>query len=475
MVGKLGRTIAVGVLVLFLVLSLGAANVTVGAERTVLNEDFVANSLAEEDAYSVLIEQFQSQLESQSESTATQEGPSPEELLPAVLTEDYLQNQTEKNIDRLYAYLHGDRDDLYLAIDTTPVKDDLAAEVTDRMLEDRGLAEFDPQLAEMAESESQFEAARDEFKQEQLQRIQSETDIELTEEQLETAYDDRREQIREEAISELETQVAESDQPEELHPILIDIGTLRITALTDPDMSYQEFTTQLDAIREDLKETIEEQVREEVDQEVPDTMVLSEQLGQSERDQLEQMRTVVGVLDVLMYVLPLLALAFALLIGWLTRRRSSGLLAVGSAVGVTGLVFALAFTGAESRAKTEIQATVAGDMPAGMTDLVVGLLDQTLTVFQTQSWLLVVLGILLVAAGVAIRRELVDVDDYPEGDAESTEPTEDSENDTTEGDELTEDESEDTEDRDHATGSTEQPDRGAEADEQPTTPDEESS
>ncbi len=422
MVGKLGRTIVVAFLVFVLVLSLGTANLVVGAERTVLNGDYVSDSLAEEEAYSVLIDEAQTQLEAETDSSVTQEGPAPEQLLSAVVTEAYLKNQTEANIDRAYAYLHGDREDLYLAINTTPLKDDLAAELASQLLDEQGLSEFDPGLAEMIESESAFESAREEFKAEQLARIQAETEPELTQEQLETAYEDRRDQIREEAIAELETRVEESDQPAELQSVLIDLGTLRIDALLDPDMTYPEFMSAVEQIRAELEEAVEQLTREQLDEELPDTMELTEELGAEEREQLDQLRGLVSILDLLVFVLPLVALGGALLIGWVARTRSSGLLSVGSAVTVTGLISALGFMGIGSRAETEIAAIATqGDMSAGLSDLVVGLLDRTVSVFVTQSWILVLLGILLIALGIAIRRELISIDDRPDQDTGASE------------------------------------------------------
>lgn len=417
MVGKLGRTIAVAVLVLLLVVSLGAANLAIGVERTALNGDFVAESLAEEDAYAAFLEEAQSQLEN--ESNTTEEGPSPGELLSTVVTEDYLQNQTETNIDRAYAYLHGDREELYLAINTTPLKDDLAPELASQLMAEQGIGEYDPRLASMTESESEFQTAREEFKAEQKELIQEETSVELTDEQLETAYDERREEIREEAIAEFETQVAESDQPAELESPIVDLGTVYIDALVAEDPSYDQFMSDVEDAETALEAAVEDLARTQLDEEFPDTMELTEQLSQEDREQLDQLRGLVSLLDVLVFVLPLVALGAALLIGWVTVTRSAGLLIAGAAITVTGLIEALGFMGLGGRAESEIAAIASqGDMSAGLSELAIGMVDRVISVFVTQSWLVVVLGVVLIALGIAIRRELVDIDDTPEGDAE---------------------------------------------------------
>ncbi|MFB6217790.1 MAG: hypothetical protein ABEH77_01205, partial [Halobacteriaceae archaeon] len=87
--------------------------------RTVLDPGFVKNSLAEEDVYETIHE------------TALEEGQFPlvdSESLPPfatdiaarVITPDYLRNQTGANIDRAYAYLHGERETPGLAVNLTP-------------------------------------------------------------------------------------------------------------------------------------------------------------------------------------------------------------------------------------------------------------------------------------------------------------------------------------------------------------------
>ena len=435
MVGKLGRSIAIGVLVVLLVLSLGAANLTLGVERTVLNGEYVADSLEEEDAYAVFVEEAQQQLENETETSG--EGPSPDELLSTVVTEEYLQNQTEANIDRAYAYLHGEREDLYVAVDTTPLKDDIAAELASQLMAEQGIAEYDPEIASMTESESQFQTVRENFKAEQKQRIQNETSVELTDEQLETAYDDRREQIREEAIAQFESQVAGSDQPAELESAIVDLGTVYIDALVAEDPSYDQFMSDVEDARADLEAAVEDlartqldeelpdtmvlteqlgqEERAQLDEELPDTMVLTEQLGQEERAQLEELRGFVSILDLLVYLLPLIGIGIALLIGWVAATRSSGLFVVGGAVTVTGLISAVGFMGAGSRIESELASTMGqGEVSAGLSELVVSLVSKTVSVFVTQSWLVVLLGLILIAVGVGIRRDLLPVEDQPD-------------------------------------------------------------
>ncbi len=436
MVGKLGRSIAVGGLLFVLVVSLGMATVTIGAERTVLNGDFVADSLESEDAYAVAVEEITSQLEDEAGTTPTEPGqPAIDDLFPRVLTASYLQNQTEANIDRAYAYLHGDRDDIYLAINTTPLKDRMADELVAQLLSEQSLSNFDQRLGSMATNQSAYQAAREEFKDEQLARIQAETDRELSDAELQRVYDEQREEIRTRLIEQMESEVAGSDQPAELEPVLVELGTLRINALMDPDMTYEQFTTELAETREDLEATVRDLVRTQLDEELPDEMELSEQLGPQEREQLEQLRGVVGILDMLVYVLPLVVLLVALLIGWVTVARSSAFLAVGSGTAVLGVISALGFMGVGSRAETEIASMAGGgNVPPAMTELVAALVSRTVSVFTTQSWLIALLGVVLIALGIAIRRELVPIEDTPsETDESSADHEHGSANDSTDG------------------------------------------
>lgn len=183
---SLGNTLATAVLVLLLGTSLAAANTAVLVDRTVLDADYMKQTLEEEDAYGTLnavaIETTTEQIEN--ETVDTPLPVDPETVVDEAVREAYVRRQTERNIDRLYGYLDGERDELVLSIDLAPVKSNIAASVGDE-IRDRSLAELMNMSAadveeatvqvegttlnpfivsEMAESESSYRAARADFR-----------------------------------------------------------------------------------------------------------------------------------------------------------------------------------------------------------------------------------------------------------------------------------------------------------------------
>lgn len=413
-----GRILLVGFLAFVLVTSLVAANLVVGVDRTALDSEFVKDSLEEEDAYEVMIDQMGAELAPDTGGEDVPEGsPTPEEIVTNVLTEEYVQEQAEQNIDWLYAYLHGDRDDLYLAIETEPLKDDIAEEIAASLVENFDFTEIDPQFARMMESEEEFETVRDEFEAEQKTRIQEETSRELSEEELDQAYDENRDQIRELALGEIDSEISDADYPAELDPVLEETATLYVDALVSEDMTYDEFMDGVDSAEESLEEAATEAARNQIDEELPDTVVVTEDMSEQELSEFETIREAVSVLSTLAIVLPIFAILVALLISWITVTRSAGFMVVGGASAVSGGIIIGGITVIEDLITAEIEtAATQGDIPMEMVEVVMGILSSILNTFLFQSWILVGFGILLVVGGYAIRKELLPITDVPGDD-----------------------------------------------------------
>lgn len=414
---SLGRALAVGILGIVLLVSLLGANLVVGVDRTALDSEFVKDSLEEEEAYAVILAELQDEVVD--ETGEPTDEPAPEEILADVVTEEYIQEQTEANIDRLYAFLHGERDELYLAVETEPLKDDLAAEIAQSVIEEQDIEEFDPRFAAMTESEAEFEAAREEFKEEQKQRIQDETQPELTEEELEEAYEESREEIREEAIAELEADVQGEEFPSEAEDAAIELGTVYIDGLTEPELTYAEFMERVEDAEESFVEAAESAARTQLDEELPDTLELTDELSEEDQEELALLQEWVSLVSTLSLAIPAIALVVSVLIGWLTATRSAGLIVVGASSAIAGAATLGGFTVLQGTVATEIRSEAAqGEIPPELAELAVGLLDRILGVFIGQSWVLVGLGALLVVGGFAIRWELLPVDDHPGEDPE---------------------------------------------------------
>lgn len=176
------RSVGIVILVILLTINLTAANVAVGADRTVLNPGFVTSTLADEDVYESLLSVTETQLAgmTQSGNGSFEQLPiSPEAIFAQSVTPAYLRGQTEANVERNLAYLHGNRDEPNISIDLRPVKENVTAAIAAE-LQNVTVAELlgmfsganatDSNqlsmtlLVEMSESERAYEAARQTFR-----------------------------------------------------------------------------------------------------------------------------------------------------------------------------------------------------------------------------------------------------------------------------------------------------------------------
>ncbi|MHB9285464.1 hypothetical protein ACKVMT_00310 [Halobacteriales archaeon Cl-PHB] len=195
-------SVALGLIGLLLVASVGASNAVVAGQRTVLDQGFVSDQLAEEGLYETMEDQFVASVEEQVQNASQGEGSgfgltngtlNTTAIAEDAITREYLRNQTEANVGRLYDYLHGRTDDLVLAFDLRPLKGKLSQAVGEQigsidvgefaqtaMDNYEGEAPFDPALVEqMTESEQGYQDARQQFrsdiKQLVLDRMANET------------------------------------------------------------------------------------------------------------------------------------------------------------------------------------------------------------------------------------------------------------------------------------------------------------
>lgn len=409
------RQLALATLGLLLTISVVGANAATGADRTLLDAGFVVDGLEAEGMFESMADDMAETLQPDDPGALTaglEDAPDPpvEEMAAAAVTPAYVGGEVERNVRDLYAYLHGRTDELDLSMDLVPVKRAFAGEV-EAWVADLEPGEIDDRMGRLAANQSAFAAARQEFKAAQLQRIQERTDEEYSREELERLYDENRDRIRAEAVNRLETRVAESDRPAPLQAALVDYGTVGVDALVSADASYEQFTPAEADAREDVAAAVATVVRNRLDAEVDDELDLTAGLDDSARRTLSTARTGVSLVGLLALVLPVAAIVLAGLLGYVSRRRSNALWRVGGIVAAVGLLTAVA---------TMVLADVlpgfvgldGGDAPETVT-AALGVVSRSLGAIGTQSLAVFVLGLVLVVAGVAIRRELVPVEDEP--------------------------------------------------------------
>jgi hypothetical protein len=478
------RTAVVVLLVLVLAVNIFAANAAVAADRTVLNPDFVTTSLEEEDAYqeleAIIVDQFEGGDLAASDEESAPLPVDPEAVLAEAVDTEYVKSQVEPNIERTYAYLHGNSNELELVINLAPAKTAIAdaveaelrsasptelmetvADQTEESSVEAGGTTIDLEtVGQMAEDEAVFRAERqalredirerivttavdqafeeasndellalviddydpedyDDQEKEQLvqdneaeiraalrDRIEAERDDEI-----DAAVDDQLAETRETVRSEIRSEFDGS--PEELDPALAEpIQTLLLVAADGylADISHDEFSAEFETASDDLAAGVATVLETQLDEEVPDEIDLTEDMEAQALQNLEQAREVVGLIDLLSIVLPLVGLG--LIGGLFLVTKSAATTAIGAGVGlVVGGIPALVGGAYIPRLLQDAMA----DAPGPMAELVPALASQVADAVFLQSAVVVGLGVVVLGGGLALHFELVE---WPDDDDE---------------------------------------------------------
>jgi hypothetical protein len=415
-----GRLV-VGLLGALLVLSVLGANVVVGAERTVLNADYVAESLEDQGVYAELADGMADGIEPEGATDALGntfdgEGPDPAAMAESVVSPAWLQGEVERNLDAGYGYLHGDTDDLTLTLDTGAVKQGFV-EAFETWILEADTATLDERMARLTESQDSFEQTRSDFENQQFERIQQQTDPDLSRGELEARYDENREAIRGDLVTQLEDSLSQSGGPPPIRQAAVEYGTVAIDGLVAESMDYETLVAEEERARADLATAVGSAVRSRLGEEVPDSMDLTADMDPQARETVETARTAVTLLDLLAIALPVLALGLAGLLGYVSRRRSNALWRVGGTIAAVGLLCAVVAWVAASMLPGLLNAG-SGETPAAA-EAALSMAADALGTFATQSLLVFVVGLLLVAAGIGVRREMLPLTDDPAAPAET--------------------------------------------------------
>lgn len=125
----LARSALAVLIVVLLSITLVAGNGVIAADRTVTNEAFVTNTLEDEGAYSTV----QSIAADEAEDRVSEVEESipvpidPKRAVNETLTQSYIQNQTEANLERIFDYMEGNSSELILWVDLKPVKQNVGS------------------------------------------------------------------------------------------------------------------------------------------------------------------------------------------------------------------------------------------------------------------------------------------------------------------------------------------------------------
>ena len=336
-----GRRVGVFLLSVLLVLSVVAASGIFAAQGTALDADYVTGTLEETDAAA--------EIEAQAEDAILEEAgaldgsgyiPNADSLVRAtvddLVTEPYVSDVISTNLERFYAYLKGERADLVLAIDTTPITGNIESKLIEQ------LNERDDQVIDLL----QQDAFADAF---------SLPGAEIEPDQFARAYEDRNtyRQIQERYSQVIEQTGATRDEvnasvventrpqvsglPPYLQESVFRLETTFVLGFTS-DLSHEEFRQRVEAATDGFYGSVARYAQEQVSGNVGDTIDITEQLSDSERQNIEDASEAVQLVGTAGTALPVVALVLALLILFVSRSVSKAARAVGASLLVAGVL-----------------------------------------------------------------------------------------------------------------------------------------
>lgn len=388
---SMAKTAAIILIGMLLFSSVAVANTAIAADRTAFDSDYVVETMDDEGTFEAvgdtmraeMVDEINASMENQS----IPQGISLGELDAATLandtiTDEFVKEEMTVNIDRLYAYLHGDTDELRMVVNLSDLKTALATEVSNELSIDTAAiaAQTSERITEddvrgLSESEQSYQDAQLDLSEQERQQFRAQT----------------------KATAEEET----ANESENVSTALVDLQLTVVDGLTG-QLSHEEYVEQKEADEARLKDAL----TAEMVKEVPDEQTL---LGDEEDPAagLGQLRLVVQWTDLLSWLLPLVSVA---LVGGLyavtrsgrrTARKTGGTLLW---VGVVGAVTAIALQQMLSAFIDIPDEAGASAFMEGMIAVFQGMFDTLLI----QSVLLLVLGAIVYGLVLAEKRGHLD-------------------------------------------------------------------
>jgi hypothetical protein len=360
------------------------------ADRTVLSSDYITETMGDEGVYTELTTEFRGEVSGEV-SSATDgldlpqgidvSGVDGDAIAQEAISEEYVREEVSGNVDRLYEFLHGERDDVEFVVDIRPVKESIESSIVDGVGVDTPT--FVGESSDRIETE---EVAALGESQQSYQAVQSQYDLSDAEAQV----------LREEA----ESKASQLDAPENVTDAAVEIQFTVIDALAG-EITYDEYTSQIDSEEQALKEAIATEGLADVDDQI--------QLGDEDEDPADTFgtaATAVQWLSTFTWLLPVVSLILIGLIAAITRSFDGTAMPTGAAVLIAGLIGAILSFGLSGTVLGRVEEAATDGSESETSAFVDGLLsavDGLFGTLGTQSILLVVLGLLFVGLAYADR------------------------------------------------------------------------
>lgn len=381
------RKLAVVVLSILLVATLFGATVTTGVERTALDEEYVEERFEDEEVSAKIGSDLRGDVATGIERSNERQGVPTgisvsldgQAVANRTVTDGFVTRELNRNTEAVVAYLRGETDELELRTDLREIKARIEVEIIDGTVVDT------PQL---------IGANTDRISAERVGR--------LTES--EQAYRDARLDLSSSERAEIEAEMERnlrkqlSDDSEELVAAILSHQRTVLDGLTG-EMSYDEYREQIAADERQIKAALAEMALGEI----PDERSL---LGTDDPEsELGPLRSATGLVVVLRWLLPLLAVGSLGAVFLSTRSFEQTATVAGIGLGVSGLLGAV-FGYLVGPALKGAAGLGSGDDP--ILDGLDAVVDGTLQTVGMQSMLLAVVGFAVLLVVGVDRRGLLD-------------------------------------------------------------------
>ncbi len=402
------RTVGVGLLAFLIVLSAGVANAAIATDRTVLDSGHISDTFQEEDIYTELIseaqETIEEEIDEEAEASGRPEGVSIDVagILENVLTEEYVAQQVERNLELFLDFARGDTETLELWIDIGQIKDRISVSGDNIRIDTGVLArsadlesrQFDVRVstdivAQLNADETGYAAAREDIRE----TIEEETGGIGTETALLALNQELEGQAAESTRTELSDEVSQETirRTIELQEVIID-------GLTDPELdNYDEYTQQREEAERNLERALAGEINERLQTELDDEIRFGDDVQEElDEDGLSLIESGLTGINTATWLLPLLVLVFAGGIFGLTRSARDTVSRTGVALAITGVIGVLVGFGAGGIATSAIEDAAAPDgedQAQTVFDGVLAVFDSLFNTYGIQSVYLTVLGI----------------------------------------------------------------------------------
>lgn len=381
--GLAGR-IALVLAGVILLATVAGGNVAIAADQTVLDSSHVIEQMDEERLFAEQAGEFRDEVAD--EIAAGTEGLSlppglslgefdPQATAEESVTDAYVREQAIDNIEQLYAFLHGDRDDLTFAIDIGPVKRSVAESVTENAVVDtatlvgEGTDRLDSErVAALGADEESFQEAQLDTSDRQVEALKA----------------------------DIESDTESRGYTAALTDALVSLQFTVVDGLTG-ELTYEEYITQRDANEDELKGALGTEAVADIGETIT--------LGGEDEDPSETFSgaaDIVQLIETLTLVLPALALALVGVIGGLTRDLVRTARVAGGALLGAGLLGVVARFVAPGFVMPD------GEETDALADGLVATVESMFETLGTQSILLAAVGVVLVGLAVADRRGYLD-------------------------------------------------------------------